>query len=227
MSEHGLSQQPILYSFRRCPYAMRARLAICYAEQKVELREIVLRSKPTEMLAISPKATVPVLQLPDGQVIEQSFEVMQWALTQHDPAQWWPADLTQQQQIMQLITQNDSTFKAALDRYKYPNRYPEQNPIFYRNQGEQFLCQLDSLLQQQRYLVSDQISVADVAIFPFVRQFAQVDRVWFDQADYPYLHAWLTEWLDSRLFVQVMQKFPVWQSGTIGTDFGADCSFLS
>ncbi len=227
MHQHALSQRPILYSFRRCPYAMRARLAICYAEQAVELREIVLRAKPAEMLAISLKATVPVLQLPDGAVIEQSVEIMQWALTQQDLAQWWPLDQAQQQQIMALIADNDGMFKSALDRYKYPNRYPEQNPIFYRSEGEQFLRQLDSLLQQQRYLVSDQIGLADVAIFPFVRQFAQVDRVWFDQADYPYLQAWLAEWLESRWFIQVMQKFPVWQSGTRGVDFGADSVFLS
>ena len=227
MTPEQLLHRPILYSFRRCPYAMRARLAICYAAQAVELREIVLRAKPAEMLLISPKATVPVLQLPDGTVIEQSIEVMQWALAQQDLAQWWPLNQVQQQQIMALIAENDSAFKAALDRYKYPNRYPEPNPIFYRNQGEQFLRQLDSVLQQQRYLVSDQISVADVAIFPFVRQFAQVDRLWFDQADYPYLQAWLAEWLNSRLFAQVMPKFPVWQSGARGVDFGVDSVFLS
>lgn len=234
---------PILYSFRRCPYAMRARLALCYAQQAVELREIVLRAKPAEMLAISPKGTVPVLQLPDGQVIEQSLEVMQWALQQHDPLDWWPTHPDVQADIRAFIAENDGAFKAALDRYKYPNRYPEQNSgqspeqaaLLYRSQGEQFLAQLDARLTQQRYLCADQISLADVAIFPFVRQFAQVDRAWFDQADYPHVQAWLAEWLDSRLFAQVMQKFQVWQSGTLGTvfaadfgvDCGVDCAFLS
>lgn len=213
---------PILYSFRRCPYAMRARLALCYAQQAVELREIVLRAKPAEMLAISPKGTVPVLQLPDGQVIEQSLEVMQWALQQHDPLDWWPTDPNLQADIQALITENDGAFKASLDRYKYPNRYPEQDALGYRSQGERFLAQLEARLTQQRYLCGDQVSLADVAIFPFVRQFAQVDRVWFDQADYPRVQAWLAEWLDSALFAQVMQKFPVWQSGTLGTVFGAD-----
>lgn len=211
---------PILYSFRRCPYAMRARLALCYAGRAVELREIVLRAKPAEMLAISPKGTVPVLQLPDGQVIEQSLEVMQWALQQHDPLDWWPTDPNMQADIQALIAENDGVFKAALDRYKYPNRYPEQDALFYRGQGEQFLAQLNARLTQQRYLCADQISLADVAIFPFVRQFAQVDRAWFDQSDYPRVQAWLAEWLDSALFAQVMQKFPVWQSGTLGTVFG-------
>ncbi len=218
---------PILYSFRRCPYAMRARLALCYAEQVVELREIVLRTKPAEMLQISPKGTVPVLQLPDGRVLEQSLEIMQWALAQQDSAQYWPTALAQQQQIIQLITVNDGVFKAALDRYKYPNRYPEQDALFYRSQGEQFLQQLETRLKQQSYLCSNQASLADLAIFPFIRQFAQVDRLWFDQADYPYLQAWLAEWLESRWFIQVMQKFPVWQSGTRGVDFGADSVFLS
>lgn len=226
MHEHGLSQQPILYSFRRCPYAMRARLALCYAKQAIELREIVLRAKPAEMLAISPKGTVPVLQLSDGVVIEQSLEIMQWALTQQDPAQWWSPDSSQQQQIMALIADNDGIFKAALDRYKYPDRYTESNDQQtahdFRAQGEVFIRQLNDLLQQQRYLVGEQVSLADVAIFPFIRQFAQVDRAWFDQTDYRFVHHWLAEWLDSRLFTQVMQKFPVWQSGAVGIDFGVD-----
>lgn len=226
MSQHAVCLRPILYSFRRCPYAMRARLALCYAQQHVELREIVLRAKPAEMLAISPKGTVPVLQLPDGRVIEQSLEMMQWALAQQDLAQWWLPDPSQQRQIMALITDNDGAFKAALDRYKYPDRYPEshgqQTAHQYRAQGEVFICQLNGLLQQQRYLVSEQVSLADVAIFPFVRQFAQVDRAWFDQTDYTFVHQWLAEWLESGLFGQVMQKFPVWQSGTRGVAFGVD-----
>lgn len=222
MSQQPLSSMPVLYSFRRCPYAMRARLALCYAAQAVELREIVLRAKPAEMLAISPKGTVPVLQLPDGQVIEQSLEIMQWALQQHDPLSWLPTDADGQGHVLTLIAQNDGAFKANLDRYKYPNRYPEQDAIFYRDQGEQFLAQLEDRLTLQAYLCSDQISLADVAIFPFIRQFAQVDRAWFDQADYPRVQAWLAEWLDSRLFAHVMQKFSIWQSGTTGVYFGVD-----
>lgn len=201
---------------------MRARLALCYAGRAVELREIVLRAKPSEMLAISPKGTVPVLQSPDGQVIEQSLEIMQWALQQHDPLGWLPTDPDQHTNMLALIAHNDGTFKTALDRYKYPNRYPEQDAMFYRSQGEQFLAQLEDRLTQQVYLCSDQISLADVAIFPFIRQFAQVDRAWFDQANYPRLQAWLAEWLDSRLFAQVMQKFAIWQSGTVGVHFGVD-----
>lgn len=215
-------QIPVLYSFRRCPYAMRARLALCYAQQVVELREIVLRAKPAEMLAISPKGTVPVLQLPNGQVIEQSLEIMQWALQQQDPLGWLPTTADVQESVRDLIMQNDHSFKTVLDRYKYPERYPEQNVLFYRSQGEQFLVQLESRLTQQKYLCANQISLADVAIFPFIRQFAQVDRAWFDQANYPRVQVWLAEWLDSGLFAQVMQKLPIWQSGTTGVYFGVD-----
>jgi glutathione S-transferase len=186
------------------------------------LREIVLRAKPAEMLAISPKGTVPVLQLLDGQVIEQSVEIMRWALQQHDPLGWLPADPNAQARMLALIADNDGAFKASLDRYKYPNRYPEQDALFYRGQGEWFLAQLEARLTQQTYLCSAQISLADVAIFPFVRQFAQVDRAWFDQTNYPHVHAWLAEWLDSPLFTQAMQKFELWQSGTLGTVFASN-----
>lgn len=220
MNAEPLLTTPVLYSFRRCPYAMRARLALGYVGQAVELREIVLRAKPAEMLAISPKGTVPVLQLPNGQVIEQSLEIMQWALQQQDPLGWLPTDAEAQADILALIAHNDGIFKAHLDRYKYPERYPEQHALFYRSQGEQFLAQLEDRLTQHAYVCSEQISLADVAIFPFIRQFAEVDRLWFDQAEYPQVQAWLAEWLDSRLFAHVMQKFPVWQSGTTGVSFG-------
>lgn len=228
MNQQGLTSPsssdrlPVLYSFRRCPYAMRARVALCYARQEVWLREIVLRDKPLEMLEISPKATVPVLQLPDGQVIDQSLDVMRWALAQHDPAQWWPQDATAQQQIMHLITSNDGAFKTALDRYKYPTRYVGVVALEQRAQGEVFLSALDQRLQQHHYLIGDQISLADAAIFPFVRQFAQVDPVWFAQTDYAALRAWLAAWLDSRWFGQAMTKFAQWQSGTLGERFGSD-----
>ncbi|MEC7120622.1 MAG: glutathione S-transferase [Pseudomonadota bacterium] len=211
---------PILYSFRRCPYAMRARLAILASGLCVELREVVLRAKPPEMLLISPKGTVPVLQLPNGQVIEQSLEIMCWALQQQDPAGWLPTDAAEQAAMLALIAQNDQPFKANLDRYKYPNRYPEQNAPFYRSQGELFLAHLEARLTQHTYLWSNQVSLADVAIFPFVRQFAQVDRVWFDQAAYPRVQAWLAAWLDSPLFAASMTKYDAWQAPEAGVLFG-------
>ncbi|MBF5040363.1 glutathione S-transferase [Methylophilus sp. 13] len=198
---------PILYSYRRCPYAMRARMAIWAANIQVEVREISLREKPAHLLQISPKGTVPVLQLPDGTVLEQSLDIMQWALVQSDPQGWLNAD---PEAVNALITINDGDFKKALDRYKYPDRYPEQAQLVYREQGEQFLQRLEAALEQHDYLLGDSASMADVAIFPFIRQFAAVDAEWFASSPYPKLRIWLEGWLESALFAEVMQKFPTY-----------------
>ena len=179
---------PILYSYRRCPYAMRARLAIYAADINVEIREISLRDKPVHMLQVSPKATVPVLVLQNGEVIEQSLDIMFWALQQNDPLAWLDADLDKMQA---LIVENDTVFKQALDRYKYPERNPQFNQTYYRQQAEFFLQQLENLLNQHSYLLKDTASLADVAIFPFIRQFAAVDAVWFEASNYPKLKIWL------------------------------------
>ncbi len=194
----------ILYSYRRCPYAMRARMAIWAANIQVEVREISLREKPAHLLQISPKGTVPVLQLPDGTVLEQSLDIMQWALAQNDPQGWLNAA---PEAVNALITINDGDFKKALDRYKYPDRYPEHTQAFYREQGEQFLQRLEAALAQHDYLLGDKPSMADVAIFPFIRQFAAVDAEWFASSPYPKLRVWLEHWLESALFAEVMQKF--------------------
>lgn len=198
---------PILYSYRRCPYAMRARMAIWAANIQVEVREISLREKPAHLLQISPKGTVPVLQLPDGAVLEQSLDIMHWALAQHDPQGWLDTD---PEAVNVLITINDGDFKKALDRYKYPDRYSEHTQAFYREHGEQFLQRLEAALEQHDYLLGDKPSMADVAIFPFIRQFAAVDAEWFASSPYPKLRVWLEGWLESPLFAQVMQKFPTY-----------------
>ncbi len=198
---------PILYSYRRCPYAMRARMAIWAANIQVEVREISLREKPAHLLQISPKGTVPVLQLPDGAVLEQSLDIMQWALAQNDPQGWMNAD---REAVSALISINDDDFKKALDRYKYPDRYPEHTQAFYREQGEQFLKRLEVALGEHDYLLGEKPSMADVAIFPFIRQFASVDAEWFASSAYPKLRVWLEGWLESPLFAQVMQKFPTY-----------------
>lgn len=198
---------PILYSYRRCPYAMRARMAIWAANIQVEVREISLREKPAHLLQISPKGTVPVLQLPDGTVLEQSLDIMQWALVQSDPQGWLNAD---PEAVNALITINDGDFKKALDRYKYPDRYPEHTQAFYREQGEQFLQQLEHALTQHTFLLGASASMADIAIFPFIRQFAAVDAEWFAGSDYAKLRVWLEGWLQSPLFEKVMQKFPTY-----------------
>ena len=199
---------PILYSFRRCPYAIRARMAIAYASITLEMREVALANKPAAMLAISPKGTVPVLQLSD-RVIDESVEVMRWALSQSDPENWLALDSQQEQSI--LIEENDNEFKGWLDKYKYWDRYPEQSQQDYRIKAENFLSTLELRLQQNSYLLGDNICMADIAIFPFIRQFAFVDKPWFDDADYPLVQRWLNQFLQSKLFEQVMEKHALWQ----------------
>ena len=190
----------VLYSFRRCPYAMRARMALRYSGVPVSIVEVSLKAKPAEMLALSPKGTVPVLVSADGRVIEQSLEIMHWALARHDPDNWLGPDSAA------LIEENDQVFKVNLDRYKYAIRYPEQLMEHYRAQGAAFLQRLEVLLEQTPYLAGDTLSLADIALAPFVRQFAHVDRDWFEQAPYPRLNAWLERFLASELFTAVMAK---------------------
>ena len=204
-------QRPVLYSYRRCPYAMRARMALRYANIDVEVREIVLREKPAQMLAVSPKGTVPVLVLASGQVLEQSLDIINWALEQSDMDGWIVQDQAVQKLSADLIATNDGDFKQALDKYKYAIRFPENPPDVYRAQGEAFLLRLESLLQQNAYLFRNTVSKADIAIFPFVRQFSMVDEVWFETANYPALKAWLNGLLNSQLFIDVMQKHSVWK----------------
>ncbi|WP_201583244.1 glutathione S-transferase [Psychrobacter jeotgali] len=200
---------PRLYSFRRCPYAMRARLGILFARLQVELREIVLKNKPAQMLAISPKGTVPVLQLSDGTVIEESREIMEWALEQQDPQTL--LDIKTLIQANALIDKNDNEFKYWLDRYKYADRHPEMTQEQYRKQGEVFLQVLEELLTENPYLLGDKVSIADIGIMPFVRQFAHVDREVFYSLDYPNLQQWLIKWLEHPLFLQIMIKYQPWQ----------------
>lgn len=202
---------PRLYSFRRCPYAMRARLALLFAELPVELREIVLKNKPSQMLAISPKGTVPVLQLPEGRVIEESRDIMVWALEHNDKQGLLDAKLIKQ--ANDLLDKNDHEFKHWLDHYKYADRYPEMSQAEYQERGEIFLQSLEALLNKNAYLLGDSISIADIGIMPFVRQFAHVDRDVFYGLPYPKLQSWLQDWLEHPLFKQAMTKFDPWQEG--------------
>jgi glutathione S-transferase len=194
---------PLLYTFRRCPYAIRARLAIAAAGATVQEHEISLRNKPAAMLAISPKGTVPVLQLADGLVLEQSLDIMRWALRAHDPENWLHGDTPEGGA---LIETSDGEFKQALDRYKYANRFPEQPAAAHRDYAMPFLHTLEARLAAKEFLLADYVTFADAAIFPFVRQFAAVDRDWFDASGLRHLAAWLTWWESSALFAQVMQK---------------------
>jgi glutathione S-transferase len=190
---------------------MRARMALSYANIDVEIREISLKEKPAHMLAVSPKGTVPVLVLTNGNVLEQSLDIIDWALTKSDVDDWaMQAELDGKRLTDALILLNDGEFKQALDKYKYANRFPKNPPEIYRAQGEEFLKRLESLLSQTTYLCRDTLSKADIAIFPFVRQFSMVDEAWFENAAYPKLKSWLNGLLASELFFGVMQKHPTW-----------------
>jgi glutathione S-transferase len=193
---------PILYSFRRCPYAIRARMAIAYAGIPVEIREVELKNKPEHLLAISPKGTVPVLLLTDGAVIEESLEIMDWALAQHDPEHW----LLIRDEADRLIKWNDGDFKYYLDRYKYADRYPDFSKEYYRQQAEVFLTELETRLMNSRYLCGNNFSLADAAIFPFIRQFVSVDKDWFQTSAFRALNNWLEAILATELFGLVMSR---------------------
>ncbi|MEO6015658.1 MAG: glutathione S-transferase [Polaromonas sp.] len=219
---------PVLYTFRRCPYAMRARLAIAVSGQQVEHREVVLRNKPGELLAASPKGTVPVLVLPEGLVIEESLDIMLWALQRHDPQGWLTADGGTLHDMQALIAGNDGAFKQHLDRYKYPHRYVEEAAdeateesagdaatlaATHRAAGAVWLDQLEQMLAQHGWLLGTQASLADMALLPFVRQFAHTDAAWFAAQPWPLLQAWLARFEASALFQGVMGKQAPWQAG--------------
>ena len=203
---------PVLYSFRRCPYAMRARLALAVSGQACELREVVLKAKPPELLTASPKASVPVLVLPDGEVIEQSLDIMRWALAQSDPGQWLP-QVPQVATVLALIEDCEQTFKHHLDRYKYPGRYAGADALAHRSSASVWLAGLDGQLRPTSWLFGPAPSLADMAIAPFVRQFAQTDPDWFAAQDWPVLSRWLNAIVTSALFDSVMHKYPPWHSG--------------
>lgn len=204
---------PILYSFRRCPYAMRARMAIGASGMRVQLREVVLRCKPVALLEASPKGTVPVLVLPDGRVIEQSLDIMQWALQQHDPMGWLPTSGSAESEAKALVHRCDVEFKPHLDRYKYPNRYHLADGQANRAEGAAFLRALDHRLQAQPLLQGPAWGWADAAIAPFVRQFAHTDPTWFAAQDWQALVHWLTSFEGSDFFKVCMAVFPPWQPG--------------
>lgn len=201
---------------------MRARLALAVSGQPCELREIVLRAKPAELLAASPKGTVPVLVLSDSQVIDQSLAIMHWALDRRDPEDWLHPPQGSIDEVSTLIELCDGPFKINLDRYKYPDRYDNVDPMAHRTAASDYLRALDRRLQANDYLFGPQACLADMAIAPFVRQFAHVDPVWFDSQPWPALSRWLTAFLASTHFARVMGKYAPWVSGTAGIQFPPD-----
>ena len=205
-----MSALPVIYSFRRCPYAIRARLALATSSIFYELREVSLKNKPAELLAASPKGTVPVLVLPGGQVVDESLNIMRWALAQKDPDGWLSPALND---MLALIADNDGKFKHALDRYKYPNHYPLESEgdthafaMAQRLEAASWLQSLELRLRQgwQVWLCGPQLSLADMAILPFVRQFAHTDAAWFAVQRWPLLQAWLAGFQTSSMFVAAM-----------------------
>lgn len=197
---------PILYSFRRCPYAIRARLALAVSGTRYELREVDLRTKPAEMLAASAKATVPVLALPDGEVIDESLNIMRWALRRRDPETWL------EREDAELITVNDGPFKDDLDGYKYPDRH-KGDPIAHRERALTFLYEIEDRLSNSGQLGGSVRGFTDAAIMPFVRQFAAVNREWFALQPLHHLHSWLGAHLQSGLFNSIMVPLSVWSPG--------------
>lgn len=200
-------QIPLLYTYRRCPYAMRARMALLVASIEFNAHEVSLSDKPAEMLARSPKGSVPVMLLADGTVLEQSWDIMRWALNRNATRNWWEAAQTPDN--LDWLTRNDGVFKQHLDRYKYPERYDEPDRVAHREAGfEEFLRPLADRLEQSSYLGGSAPCATDLAIFPFVRQFAAVEPGWFAQLQLPALQAWLSNWLSSPLFQHCMHKLP-------------------
>ena len=201
-----MAPSPILYSFRRCPYAIRARLGLLASGMVCELREVKLSAKPAAMLDKSPKGTVPVLVLPDGKVIDESIDIMRWALAQNDPENWLQYDDTA------LIAANDGPFKHHLDRYKYPHQHGT-DPIEHRLACAKMAGLLEARLARSAYLCGDHPGIADAAILPFIRQFAAVDREWFEAQPLPHLHSWLARHVTSPRFFAAMARFTPWQPG--------------
>ena len=197
---------PILYSYRRCPYAIRARMALAFTDVQVEIREISLKNRPEELYEVSKKGTVPVLITIDGFVVDESLKIMLWALKNNSNQRWLIDDHNKD---IKMINENDVLFKKWLDRYKYHDRYPENSKEHYRKKCSDILSDYENQLNNTKYFLRDSISIADIAIFPFVRQFANVDYQWFEN-NYIKLTSWLEEICSSNLFIQIMKKYEIW-----------------
>ena len=209
----SLAQKPILWSFRRCPYAMRARLALKSSKTDVMLREIVLRDKPEEFLKASAKGTVPVLVMEDGVVLDESRDIMFWSLHRNDPENWLDVFAKDPDGCKAFLDRLDGPFKTNLDRYKYASRYEDGKAEAenHRREGAAFLEDLDQMLEKQVFLSGDKAGLLDFAALPFIRQFRIADPDWFDQQNWKNLHPWLQDFLNSDRFVNIMEKYKPWR----------------
>ena len=202
---------PILYSFRRCPYAMRARLAIKASGLIVEIREVELKNKPKEFLNITPKATVPIVCISSKQIIEESLDIMEWALKINDPLKLLKNEKLNKIEIRSILNKLENEFKQNLDRYKYSSRFDLPNPKLYRDKNLQTLNEFNNLLQNNKGICSSHLSLLDYAVFPFIRQFRNVNSVWFDSLELKFLQTWLYELIDSDEFSSIMKKYEIWK----------------
>jgi len=202
---------PILYSLRQCPYAMRARLGLLLAQQSVILRDIVMTSIPDEMFAASAKGEVPVLVFDDGKVIDESLDIMLWALKENDPRNLlYSQNETMLSNMLALIERSDHEFVEALNKYKAASRYHDDNLDEYRQLCEPFIKNLEHKLTKHNFIMGEQASLVDYAILPFIRQFSRVDKKWYQQAPYPKLRAWLERHYQNPIFSKAMKKYPQW-----------------
>ncbi len=202
---------PILYSFRRCPYCMRAHMALKQTGIKIELREVKLSDMPDDALSISTEATVPILVLPDGTVFTESWDIVKWSLAQNDTGKWLGDNNEHSLDAEMLIETNDFSFKEDLDHYKYADRFPEHSQEHYRKACEEFIEELEDRLTDNNFLLADQLSLADIGVFPFIRQFSLVDNEWFESAPYPKVQKWLGDLISTELFQHVFQKHELWK----------------
>ena len=206
---------PILYTFRRCPYAMRARFAIRSSKIIVEIREIKLQEKPFEFLKLSPKGTVPVLITNSGEVLEESLDIIYWALNKNDPHKWLAKGTLENQDITKLLDDLENKFKPNLDKYKYPSRFSGVDQFFHRDKNLCFLKKLNCYLENNKSLNCEHLSLLDYAIFPFVRQFRNVDQDWFDKLNFIFLNKWINQIIDSKDFSSIMKKFKKWEPNDV------------
>jgi len=201
----------VLYSYLKCPFSLRSRMALSYAGIRCEIREVDLSNPPEEMTVISPNARVPLLILPDGNVIGESMKIMRWALSQNDPDKWWPDNTIRRQSIRNLLDTSNGSFSTALFYYAFHSNYPRRSKEEYRLEGEVFMVELEARLSVSAHLVGEALTLADVAIFPFIYNFARVDQQWFNSCPYPNLRNWVNDFMGSELFRQAMKKNPVWK----------------
>ena len=205
------NKHPILYSFRRCPYAMRARFAIRASDITVEIREIKLQNKPEEFLKLSPKGTVPVLITNSQEILDESLDIMNWALKKKDSRNWLAEGNLNQNEVENILKILELEFKQNLDKYKYPTRYKNVDKNFYRDKNLGFLNKLNNLLKANKALNCSHLSLIDYAIFPFIRQFRNVDEKWFDSLNFNFLKDWLYQIIDSEDFLSIMKKYKLWE----------------